>query len=100
MKIEIDGVSYYDQGVDAGVKTILEACGFGVNEIGQTTFGKVVHADIYSGPLNGESTLIGQVTRNFGETNQTYRLTFDRPNAPNRGTFKRIQTVLGHILVD
>lgn len=101
MKIEIDGVDYYDSGVDAGVKTILERTGFGVNEIGQTTFGKVMFADIYSAPLNNEGTvLIGQVHRNFGEQAPTYKLSFVRPNAPNLGTAKRIQQVLAHILVD
>ena len=101
MKIEIDGVDYYDANAEAGVKTILEALGFGVNEIGQSTFGKVMFADIYSAPLNNEgAVLIGQVHRNFGEQAQTYKLSFDRPTSPNRGTAKRIQQVLAHILVD
>jgi len=97
MKIKIDNVPYWDDGVYAGVKTILERNGFGLEEIHSGD--RVIMVDIYSHPTDNETaTLIGCVTRNFGHPG-LYQLYFDRVNSPNQGTAKRVAKVVSDLIV-
>ena len=97
MKIEIDGVYYWDDGHIAGAKTVLEKHGFGLQEC--TSDNRILIVDIYSHPVDNETAVrIGRIVRNFGNF-ADFVVSFEYPHSPNSGTAKRVAKAVEDLIV-
>ena len=102
MKVEIDNVPYKDNGHIKGAKSVLEAHGFGLVERKLEGSAQVVLVDIYNeltdpDDLDASPTLIGRITRNFDSFGD-YKIAFEHPTRPNRGTGPRVGNVVKDLL--